>query len=666
MFRVQLTASSVHGSDGRPIGVVTVARSLMERAQADQALRESEARYRSLFEASPDAVLLTDLKAKILVCNRQAAALHGFNRPGALVGRTIFDFISPEDHAHVASGMQRTLERGSVPNLEYSLLRDDGSSLPVELNSALVVDGHGSPQAVTSIVRDLSTRKQVEEDLRRQSDLYEGLLQAQSDLGEGVAISDTGGRILYVNEALCKLYGYTREEMLARSSWRELMAPDLLPGIQERFERRMSGGSLPDHYDLAAITKNGDRVEVELAVKRVQIGDQTQVIALIRDITARKRLEAELTQSEKLRSLGVMASGVAHHINNVLAGVLGQADLLLETAKDPLVRRRLETIIQSAQDGATAVHRIKQFSYAVPLETFERIDLRSLANDVIAATEPRWNSQAGREGRVIEVKLVGDSPVWVHGVASELRETIMNLVLNAVDVVPSGGSIFLEVGKLGDRAFLRVVDDGAGMPADVLERVYDPFFTTKPLGQGTGLGLAVAYGVVQRHGGTIDIRSDLGRGTTVEIQLPAAPAAEATAREPTPPADVPPLRVLVVDDEPALAEQLNAILNLDSHKVRVCHGGAEALVALREEHFDLVLTDLSMPGITGWSVAREAKERLPGTLVGVVTGWVDISTDPDRAEQRVADFVIAKPYRVQSVRQTVAAAVADSATRPAI
>jgi PAS domain S-box-containing protein len=350
---------------------------------------ESAAAYRSLFEASADAILLTDLETRILMCNPQAAVLRGTGSAQELIGRNAFEFIDPRDHARAMANAQRTLETGKVQGIEYTLIRDDGSRFPAELSAALIRDAEGTPQAFTAIVRD---------------------------------------------------------------------------------------------------------------------------------ITDRKRLESELRQSEKLAALGVMAAGVAHHINNVLARVLGQADLLLETAEEETARARLLTIVEAAQDGAAAVRRIKQFAYEQPTETYERVDLGEVVGDVIAATAPFWPEDA-TQNRAIEVVAELES-VAVFGGPSELREAISHILLNAIDALPGGGEIMVEVAQRENQAVLRVTDTGIGMAEEVLERVYDPFFTTKPLGEGTGLGLAIAYGIVHRHGGRLEVQSHEGLGTTVELLLP--------------------------------------------------------------------------------------------------------------------------------------------------
>jgi len=601
-----------------------------------------------------EGVILYDVEGRIHYANPAVEELYGYT-PDELIGKSIHIF-EPIDRKPLAADIVRRA-MSSAWRGEVVARRKDATQVRVQLTASPVHSSDGKRVGVVTVAHDVTDRRKAEEALLHQTDLYESLLKAQSDLGEGVAILDSEGRFLYANDALCEMFEYSRDELLAMASFVQLVAPDLVDFVGNRFAQRLRGAEVPEHYDLAGLTQSGKRLELEVADKRLQTGSGTQIIVLVRDITERKRIEAQLFQSEKLRSLGVMAAGVAHHMNNVLAGVLGQADLLLETAEDPAVRQRLQTIIQSAQEGAAAVHRVKQFAYEAPAETSEHVDLTTLLRDVVAATEPRWKGEANLEGRTIDVSIATPEPVWTVGVPSELREAVVNVVLNAVDALPLGGKISVEVSVRGKRAVLRIADNGTGMSDEVLGRVYDPFFTTKPLGQGTGLGLAITYGIVQRHGGTVEVTSESGSGTTVEILLPAAPAAEVPEQSGERDGPTRPLRILVVDDEPVLAEQLYAILALDSHRVRVCTGGAEAIVALREEQFDLVITDLGMPGINGWSVASEAKGRTPPVRVGLVTGWANASDDdgPDPSRDCV-DFVIAKPYRVQMVRDAIASA----------
>jgi CheY-like chemotaxis protein len=243
----------------------------------------------------------------------------------------------------------------------------------------------------------------------------------------------------------------------------------------------------------------------------------------------------------------------------------------------------------------------------------------------------------------------------IAGEAAELREALTNIVFNALDAMPSGGTIALTTGRQDDTVFCAIRDTGIGMPEAVRRRVFDPFFTTKGE-RGTGLGLSVVYGIVTRHGGDIDVESRLGRGATFTLRLPMR--APKPASEPAQPAPTKTRagRVLVVEDEAEVREILTSVLRSDGHSVVACPDGDRALVELGNAGFDLVITDLGMPGLSGWDVARAVKELHPGTPVAMVTGWSE-QIDPAQAGNEGIDYLIAKPFRRQEIRVMVASAL---------
>ncbi len=400
--------------------------------------------------------------------------------------------------------------------------------------------------------------------------------------------------------------------------------------------------------------------DVELSLVRDESGLPVGTIKITRDLTEKKQLEAERLRSEKLRALGVMASGVAHQVNNVLASVVGQADVLRAELEDGRSRERLDTIIRAAEDGAQAVRRIQRFSRSAPDERFEPVDVRELVENVVGATAPNWRDEPERTKRPIDLFVDAPTELWCNGIAAELRDALTNIMLNAVDALPEGGTIRIALGAVDGFASIAVSDSGVGMPESVATKIFEPFYTTKPAGKGTGLGLALAYGTVQRHGGRIELETQPGRGSRFEILIPRVPppTKETAATDEPPP--IRPVRVLVVDDEPVLAEQLCTIFGLDGHDVAVCLSGEEAIEALKTRQFDLVLTDLGMPGVTGWDVASEAKSQLRDVRVGLVTGWAEELDDPADLAKHGVDFVISKPYRVQQVRAAIAEALRRS------
>ncbi len=386
--------------------------------------------------------------------------------------------------------------------------------------------------------------------------------------------------------------------------------------------------------------------------------------------SAYAKLEAaqeQAVQTAKLGALGQMAGGVAHDFNNLLAAILGRAELLQRRATDPFVVQGLKVIQGAALDGAETVRRILGFARAKGEEHMEPIELASLLEQVVDIARPRWKDEAQARGAFISVMLALEPVRPVRGNAAELREVFLNLLLNAVDAMPGGGTVTLGVrslaGRNGDGKALDeavecfVRDTGIGMSEDVRRRAFDPFFTTKGA-RGTGLGLSVVYGIVSRHGGRVRIDSRENVGTTVTLQLPVfRGAATAPPQEPGA-VEMGSARILVVDDEEELANMLADILRLDGKQVpEVITNAREALERLAADPPDILFTDLGMPVVSGWELAAQARTLHPGLPVVLVTGWGH-QLDPDRVRESGVVGVVAKPYRIADIRRAVAQALA--------
>jgi CheY-like chemotaxis protein/anti-sigma regulatory factor (Ser/Thr protein kinase) len=280
------------------------------------------------------------------------------------------------------------------------------------------------------------------------------------------------------------------------------------------------------------------------------------------------------------------------------------------------------------------------------------VDLNELVREVVELTRSRWRDEAQMRSLTIDVDVELGDIARVAGEAPALREVVMNLIFNAIDALPQGGRISIKTWSGGDWVFCAVADDGVGMDDEVRRRALEPFFTTKGP-QGTGLGLSVANSVVQRHGGELSLRPNDGRGTVVTLRLPRA-AGGAAAVEPAPTPAGPTLRILVVDDEQVVRETLADSLAEDGHTVVMAVSGPEGLARLADGvKVDVVVTDLGMPEMTGWDVARAIRTRYPGLPVGLITGWA-VALDISDEERRAVDFIIAKPYTTEALRAVLA------------
>ncbi|HEY8205021.1 MAG TPA: ATP-binding protein [Pyrinomonadaceae bacterium] len=375
-------------------------------------------------------------------------------------------------------------------------------------------------------------------------------------------------------------------------------------------------------------------------------------------IEEQERIREQFGQIEKMSALGELASGVAHDFNNTLAGILGRAELMLRKVEDPEIRRGLEIIVKSAQDGAGTVKRIQDFARQRRDHDFEPVAVDQLLIDVNEITRPRWKDRAQANNIHINLNLQIDTNALIMGDPSELREVLVNLVFNAVDAMPQGGRLKLAAREADGAVEIAVSDTGTGMTPEIRSRVFDPFFTTKGKA-GMGLGLAVCYGIVQRHEGTVEIESELGQGTTFRIRLPIThvkPKPE-TKKEPVPHLTLVPksgaLGILVVDDEDAVRRLLVDILENQGYEVTPAENGEEALKFFDAKRFKAVFTDVGMPGMSGWELARAIRERDAEMPVAVITGWGDAVSSTEQETAKV-DWVVTKPFSIDRITEITA------------
>ena len=384
-------------------------------------------------------------------------------------------------------------------------------------------------------------------------------------------------------------------------------------------------------------------------------------------ISEQERIREQFSQMEKLSALGELASGVAHDFNNTLAGILGRAQLLQRTDDPEKIKRGLDIIIKTAEDGAKKVKRIQDFARQRRDHNFELVSIDQVLLDASEITRPRWKNCAEASNVHITLDLHIGSNAMVMGDDSELREVLVNMVFNAIDAMPEGGTISLSTRIAGDSVLIKVVDTGVGMYPEVRSRIFDPFFTTKGKA-GLGLGLAVSFGIIRRHGGNIEVESKYGSGSEFRITLPVARIAEkraveskCSAPESTPEIAFQPIeqplepaatRLLIVDDEDFVRDLLCDILEGEGCVVSLATSGSEALSLFQRMEFDAVFTDVGMPGMSGWELAREIRELNKKIPIAVITGWGEAVGSHEQKEAGV-DWVIAKPFTADRIGELV-------------
>jgi PAS domain S-box-containing protein len=514
------------------------------------------------------------------------------------------------------------------------------------------------------VITDITEQKKMQQQRREEREFLENIFQTTND---GIVVSDTSGKILRVNTTIEELLGYDAQEIIGTSALSFFPKDGELrrQGLDMAALLREEGSV--QNWETEWCRMDGSRVPVEINVTflRDREGNATGAVAAVRDITERRTIEQHLVQAEKLKSLGEMASGVAHDFNNMLTAILGRAQLIKRMFSDALqqvdadraaeIEKGLAVIEDAALDGAETVRRIQDFSRTGTSQRFyESVDLAEVINGALEYTRARWKDEAELKGLSYCIENTLKEPVPVEGNAAELREVFTNLINNSLDAMPKGGTLSFSAECDTETITVTLQDTGSGISGSILDRIFDPFFTTKGP-QSTGLGMSVSYGIITRHKGSISMSSEEGKGATLTIVLPLG-RAECRVRSDSEPAlQGVGLHVLVIDDEADVREVLMDMLTSLGHRVESAIDGPTGIEMFRATPFDLVFTDLGMPGISGWDVAREIKSIREQTLLALVTGW-DVQYQKDNIEQHRVDFVLNKPFQVAHVMDVLSMA----------
>ena len=477
--------------------------------------------------------------------------------------------------------------------------------------------------------------------------------------GDAIISVDGEGNIRGWNPAAERIFGLSASQAVGQTF------ASLLPPEPYRAARATLSRENPVRaFDVT--TKRGDaraqNLAVTLSFLAERDGAHDGMLAIVRDMTTQREIEAQMHQSERLTALGQMAGGIAHDFNNLLQAILGYAQLMARSpGNTDVVRRGLDVIEKAANGGAETVRRIQKFARLRPDEPFVSMDLNQVVRDSLAITRPRWDEKKVKGGVPLQLELeLGPVPV-VMGRPAELNEVITNLVLNAIDAMPRGGTLRIRT-RLGDHrhAVITVADTGLGMTDEVRKRVFDPFFTTKGE-EGTGLGLSVSHSIVERHGGDLRVDSRPGEGTTFTITLPIgmSPTGESAVGGET--GDERRGRILLVDNDPQVLSILGEMLKDAGHHVLPVPSGPEALRVFVPSGFDLVITNVGMPEMSGWDVAERLRAGDPHVPVIFITGWGLQEEDQARCRRLGISALLFKPVPPQELHRTVQVALT---TRP--
>jgi PAS domain S-box-containing protein len=599
------------------------------------------------FEAVPDAMVAVNQTGEIVQINSQTERLFGYTQD-ELLGQRIEVLVPVGQrelhHQHRERFHHKPEMRRMGAQLDLRGRRKDGSEFPVEISLSPVPTADGI--LVLSAIRDISDHKRMEEHLRRAHEELAAskdrqLQESQSRLAlivdssqDAIIGKNLDGTITHWNKGAEHIYGYTAEEVVGKpiSILAPQDRPDEIPGILGKIRR----GERVEYFETVRVRKDGRRLNVSISVSPIRNahGEVIGASAIGRDVTSQKRAEELLRQAQKMEAVGRLAGGVAHDFNNVLGIVTACCELLRSRVEPNGISQLIDNISEAAKRGASLTRQLLTFSRRQVGLQPRLLDLNESLKEVVKLLRPLM----GDDVQII-LRHGADTAV-VESDPAQLDQIVLNIAVNARDAMPRGGKLILETSlqefdvalaeqhppmKPGKYVLLAVSDTGTGMDATTLSQIFEPFFTTKETGKGTGLGLATVYGIVKQSGGHIWVYSEVGRGTTFKIYLPAADHKMVTA--PAESQALPPKAhgktILIVEDDALMRSLTRQMLEEHGYEVIEAEDGKSALGRLNSPgvSIDIVLTDVVMRGMSGPELALELIQRYPAIKVVYMSGY---------------------------------------------
>jgi PAS domain S-box-containing protein len=564
----------------------------------------------NLTQSMAEGLVVQDRRGFFTFANPAAGQLLGYSEE-ELFGLHEHEII-PDDQVERLEAANERRRQGISEHYELQLKRKDGSRLEV-LVAASPQYHHGEFAGALAVFTDITERKRIERALADSEAGYRGIFEGVQD---AILVESLEGEILDVNQRACELYGYSRVELLEKTV-RDLVAPGAVALIPHEDGEAELGVKPVESVNLRS---NGESFPVEITARLQEISGKQVMLVVVRDMTDAHEAQLRAQEQDRLAAVGQLAAGIAHDFNNIMGTIILYSELLLaNSVRSPEDTERLKTIFQQAQRGANLTSQVLDFSRRTVMERHP-MDLASFMHemcDLLRQTMPE-NIKINLE--------ISDDVLMVTADPTRLQQVFMNLALNARDAMPGGGGITFGVrhGEKSDRVHIEVCDTGTGIPPDVLPHIFEPFYTTKAQGEGTGLGLSQVYGLIKQHDGSVDVASEVGKGTVFNIQLPLVDEKAHHTRPLVDPGE----RVgsgesiLVVEDDEPIRDAVVEVLSALDYKVQYASNGREALDIVKENGgFELVITDIVMPGMGGQELYKTLRVKYPDIKVILMTGY---------------------------------------------
>ena len=609
--------------------------------------QESELEKEAILNSLIEHVIHTDKGMKVLWANRAACESAGLTCE-QLLGRHCYEvWLQRSDPCPDCPVVKAMETRKPQEIVKYT---PDGRAWFIR--GYPVRDANGNISGAIETTLEITEHKRAEEALRESEEKYRNLVERAND---GIAIiQDT--LIKYINPRLSEICGYTFDEV-AGKPLNDYIYPDEIPKVVDHYQRRLAGEEMPSIYDTALRHRNGSRVDIEFNASLITYQEKPTVFVIVRDLTERKHLETQLQQARKMEAIGTLAGGIAHDFNNLLMGILGSTSLMLFNLESNHPHYEgLKNIELHVQSGADLTKQLLGFARGGRYEV-KSIDLNKLIK--------KTSEMFGRTKKEIRIYTKYQNNIWpVEADQSQIEQVILNLYVNAWQAMPGGGDLYLQSENVslvkghvkplniepGRYVKLSITDTGAGMDEATRQRIFDPFFTTKEMGRGTGLGLASVYGIINNHGGIIDVDSRKGEGSTFTIYMPASDKEIVEEKGVSNGTLKGTETVLLVDDEDRIVDIGKKILKIMGYKVLAARSGKEAidLYKKNQARIDIVVLDMIMPEMGGGEVYDRLKEINPHVRVLLSSGY---SIDGEATEilERGCNGFVQKPFSMKGL-----------------
>ncbi|MGV1100188.1 cache domain-containing protein [Thiovibrio sp. JS02] len=637
---------------------------LAERRFIEDELREKEQQYRSIYTNIADALIILAADGRIVEVNPAARKQYGYSDE-EFAALAVHDFAHPDSRRIWAGFLAEARETGFFFG-ETTELRKDGTSFLSELTGTSIM--RRGRQHLVAIVRDVSERKKSDLRVRKSEEKYRALIETT---GTGFVIIDSEGRVRDANDEYVRLSGHARQAEILGRRVTEWTAKHDLRRNREAIKKCYSLGAIR-HLQIDYVDAGGKVTPVEINATVVQGDAGPEVITICRDVSGKKQLEEQLRQAQKMEAIGTLAGGIAHDFNNILAAIIGYAEIAKRCLPASGLEEAKADIQEVLKAGMRAKELVKQILAFSRRNEQERkpIFLQLLVKEALKLLRASLPTSIEiRQEIAAETGAVLGDPTNIH-------QILVNLCTNAFHAMEEKGGILtvtLKNVELGDAdlvgepamgpgsyVLLRVGDTGCGIEPELLQRIFDPYFTTKEVGKGSGLGLAVVHGIVKSYGGMIKVASSVGRGTVFEVYLPQT--REGVLWESSQEGGLPfgQERILFVDDEQAIAEMGKAMLSGLGYRVTAKTDPVEALEEFQRnpQDYDLLVTDQTMPNISGIDLIQEVRAVRPGFPVVLCTGYSATISEEKAVELGVGQFVM-KPLTMRGLAETVRAALSE-------